>query len=271
MAGNYLKKKRISRKRSALRVWVLVVLVLLTSGGIGTAVAKYIQSTDGKLLVKAPEFYFTSDLLTEDGKTSYMLNSNTTQVQFKLSNAADELRFSETDVVYEVSTTGGTLSCVPHGTATAEIEKKFPKDRVSEATWILSGLQPGVTYTVTAKATAGYTKTLSATFRVADKDQNVYKNLTKSPDGYLLLTVWTHNVAGTLNITFNDGLVPDNTNPDMGSVFNRDPSGTNSFTSNFTKYASKTYRFFGTAEATDFVVEGTIDGLTYNAPETALP
>ena len=269
MAGKY-QKNRIQHKGS-LRVCLLLVLILLASGGIGTTVAKYIHSTDGKMLVKAPEFYFTSDLLTGDGKASYMLNSNVTEVAFKLSNAADDLRFSESDVVYEVSTTGGKLQCVPSSTTTAEIAKKLPNGRVSEVTWRLSGLEPGIPYTVTAKGVAGYSQTLSATFQVADKDQNVYKNLTKSPDGYLLLTVWTHNVAGTLNISFPECLVPDNTNPDMESVFNRDPSGANSFTSGFTKYSSKTYRFFGTAEAKDFSVTGIIDGLYYRAPETALP
>ena len=264
MAGKYLKKK--THRKGILRVCLVLVLILLASGGIGTAVAKYIQSTGGKIMMKAPEFYFTSDLLTEDGNVSYMLNSNTTQVQFLLRSTADELRNSDMKIGYTVSLekpqdAGGYLD-ITEGELTGTEKTK---------TVTLRDVQPGVTYTVTAIGEAGYTQELSATFRVADKDQNVYKNLTQSPDGYLLLTVWTHNVAGTLNISFPECLVPDNTNPDMESVFNRDPSRASSFTSDFTKYSSKTYRFFGTAEAKDFLVTGTIDGSIYTAAETALP
>ena len=268
MAGKY-QKNRIQHKGS-LRVCLLLVLILLASGGIGTTVAKYIHSTDGKMLVKAPEFYFTSDLLTEDGKASYMLNSNVTEVEFKLSNAADDLRFSESDVVYEVSTTGGKLQCVSSGTTTAEIAKKLPNGRVSEVTWRLSGLEPGILYTVTAKGAAGYSQTLSATFQVADKDQNVYKNLTKSPDGYLLLTVWTHNVEGDLTISIPAGLIPDNTNPEMSEVYNVDDPTKNSFMSSFEKYTSKTYRFFGTTTG-EIKVTGTVGESTYIVNESALP
>ena len=101
MAGKYYKKK--TRRKGSLRVCLVLTLVLLASGGIGTAVAKYIQSTDGKIMMKAPEFYFTSDLLTEDGKVSYMLNSNTNQVQFLLCSMADELRNSDMKIGYTVS------------------------------------------------------------------------------------------------------------------------------------------------------------------------
>lgn len=264
MAGKY-QKNRIQHKGS-LRVCLLLVLILLASGGIGTTVAKYIQSTGGKIMMKAPEFYFTSDLLTEDGNVSYMLNSNTTQVQFLLRSTADELRNSDMKIGYTVS-----LEKPQDASGYLDITEGELTGTEKTKTVTLRDVQPGVTYTVTAIGEAGYSQELSATFRVADKDQNVYKNLTQSPDGYLLLTVWTHNVAGTLNIRFPEGLVPDNTNPDMESVFNRDPSGANSFTSGFTKYSSKTYRFFGTAEAKDFLVTGTIDGSIYTAAETALP
>ena len=264
MAGKYHKKK--THRKGNLRVCLVLMLVMLVSGGIGTTVAKYIQSTGGKIMMKAPEFYFTSDLLTEDGNVSYMLNSNTTQVQFLLRSTGDELRNSDMKIGYTVS-----LEKPQDASGYLDITEAELTGTEKTKTVTLRDMQPGVTYTVTAIGEAGYSQELSATFRVADKDQNVYKNLTQSPDGYLLLTVWTHNVAGTLNIRFPEGLVPDNTNPDMESVFNRDPSRASSFTSDFTKYSSKTYRFFGTAEAKDFLVTGTIDGSIYTAAETALP
>ena len=44
MAGKYQKKRW--RKKRILPVWLLLLLVLLTTGGIGTTVAKYIQTND---------------------------------------------------------------------------------------------------------------------------------------------------------------------------------------------------------------------------------
>lgn len=267
MAGKYLKKKA-PRKGGTLRVWLLLALVLLTSGGIGTTVAKYIQSTGGKILMKAPEFYFTSNYLTAEGDASYMLNSGTTEVEFTLSNMADELRFSDVEIGYNITLAKSVAD------AAGELSSyggTFAGDSGKTAAVVLKNLVPGVTYTVTATGNAGYSQTLSGSFTVADKDQNVYKNVMTSPDGYLLLTVWTHNVAGTMNVSFPAGLVPDNTNADMGSVFNIDGSTDSSFASTFEKYSSQTYRFFGSASAGSFDVTGTINGITYTAAESALP
>jgi len=273
MAGKY-QKKRIPRKGGALRIALLLALVLLTSGGIGTAVAKYIQSAEGKLMVKAPEFYFTSDLLTADGNASYMLNSGTEQVEFILSNGADKLRVSEVDIGYTVSVdNGAAVTHVSKLTDIGTVATTLPKDQLTEATYRLTGLKPGFTYTVTATAKAGYSQTLSAKFQVAGNDENIYKNLTVSPDGYLLLTVWTHNVADTLTIRFPDGVVPDNTNVDMEDVFNKagDSFQQGSFDSPFNKYSSQTYRFFGKASGSDFTVTRTVNGSIHSAEESALP
>jgi hypothetical protein len=263
MAGKY-QKNRIQHKGS-LRVCLLLVLILLASGGIGTTVAKYIHSTDGKMLVKAPEFYFTSDLLTEDGNVSYMLNSNTTQVQFLLRSTADELRNSDMKIGYTVS-----LEKPEDASGYLDITEGELTGTEKTKTVTLRDVQPGVTYTVTAIGEAGYTQELSATFRVADKDQNVYKNLTQSPDGYLLLTVWTHNVEGDLTISIPAGLIPDNTNPEMSEVYNVEDPTKNSFTSSFEKYTSKTYRFFGTTTG-EIKVTGTVGESTYIVNESALP
>ena len=45
MAGKYHKKK--THRKGILRVCLVLMLVMLVSGGIGTTVAKYIQSTGG--------------------------------------------------------------------------------------------------------------------------------------------------------------------------------------------------------------------------------
>ena len=260
MAGQYQKKRQ--PKKRILPVWLLLLLVLLTTGGIGTTVAKYIHSSNGKLLLKAPEFYFTSDLLTADTE-NYVLNSRTKQVTFTLSDKADTLRASDDPVNYTITTTGGTLSSAS-GTL---------KNQTVEVT--LRDLQPGVTYRVEATGKAGYTKKLSATFRVSDTDEDVYKHLEVSGDGYMILTVWTHNVTGTMSVVFPAELIPDNTNTHMGSVYNIDDSSKNSFAAgNWGKYSSQTYRFFyngGAYSADHFTISVTDNDKTYPAVTADLP
>lgn len=249
MAGKHQIKAKPWKHRGFL---VLLVLILLTTGGIGVAAAKYIQNSTGKMLLKAPEFYFTSEYLTADN-SKFELNTDTTQLEFYLRNSADNLRYSEVDISYtlsleksvpeasgQLSQTGGTL----------------PAGSVKSQKIILSDMAPGVTYTVTATGEAGYSQTISATFKVGENDENLYKNLSESSDGYLLLTVWSHNISGDLSVTFPTHLIPDNTNPGMESVFNKDTNKDAAFTVvDFGKYSSQTYRFFGSATVDQFNVE----------------
>lgn len=262
MAGKYQKKRQ--PKKRILPVWLLLLLVLLTTGGIGTAVAKYIQSTTGQTLVKAPEFYFTSDLLAVEPQ-KYVLNSNVSEVTFVLRNRADDFRISEVPIEYKITTTGGTVTPVS-GSMAADVQ--------NDVTVKLSNMQPGITYEVTATGEAGYKQTLKATFTVSDKDENVHKHLEVSRDGYMILTVWTHNVSGTLSVSFPNDLIPDNTNVDMGSVYNKDGEAASFEVKDFGKYSSKTYRFFyngGTYSAQNFIVSISSNGKTYLAEPADLP
>ena len=272
MAGKYQKKRQ--PKKRILPVWLLLLLVLLTTGGIGTAVAKFIQSTTGQTLFKAPEFYFTSDLLSTENP-HYVLNSAVDHVTFTLRNSADALRVSEVSIDYEVTVdNGASVKHKPGITDTVAISKTLPKNQRTEVTYELSGLKPGITYTVTAKGAAGYNQTLQATFTVSDKDENVHKHLEVSRDGYMILTVWTHNVSGTLSVSFPDDLIPDNTNVDMGSVYNMDGKTASFIVEKFGKYSSQTYRFFyngGTYSAQNFIVSISSNDKTYPAVSADLP
>ena len=278
MAGKYQKKRQ--PKKRILPVWLLLLLVLLTTGGIGTAVAKFIQSTTGQTLFKAPEFYFTSDLLSTENP-HYVLNSAVDHVTFTLRNSADALRVSEVSIDYTVTVdNGASVKHKPGITDTVAISKTLPKNQRTEVTYELSGLRSGITYTVTAKGAAGYNQTLQATFTISDKDENVHKHLEVSRDGYMILTVWTHNVSGTLSVNFPDELIPDNTNVDMESVYNKDDGDASdgedaSFeVEDFGEYASQTYRFFyndGTYSVQDFFVSISRNNDIYLAEPADLP
>ena len=266
MAGKNLQKKQ--QKKGLPLVWLLLVLILavLIAGGIGSSAAKYTQSDSGQTMVKAPEFYFTSDLLSVEPQ-NYVLNSGIQEVDFTLRNRADELRVSEVPIYYTVkATSGGTITPVK-GTLDAGMQ--------SDVAVKLSNMQPGETYEVTATGNAGYSQTLKAVFTISDNEEDVYRNLEMSSDDYyMLLTVWTHNVKGNLTIVFPKDLIPDNTYEGMESVYNHSDGESKFTVYNFEKYSSQTYRFFyngGTYSAGDFEVYVENGGNKYPARTASLP
>ena len=247
--------------------WIVLgglLLALVAASGIGMTFAKYSHGDAGQTMVKAPEFYFTSDLLTAVEPPHYVLNSSVNKVTFYIRNRADEYRVSEVPINYNVTVNDAEL-----------ISGTIAAGASDDVAVVLSNMEPGETYTVTATGEAGYTQTLTASFTVSDKDENVYKNLMVSRDGYMILTVWTHNVEGQLSVSFPQALIPDNTNTHMETVYNKDAGGSSSFGATFGKYHSQTYRFFSTGatyNADDFWVSVSGDGnTTYTAVEANLP
>ncbi|MBQ4559612.1 MAG: hypothetical protein IJA54_04720 [Tyzzerella sp.] len=242
-------KDRFSHIQKRNIIIIAVVLLLIMAGSV---FAKYIFNTGGRNLLSAKEFYFTSNLLTED-KAKYVLNSTSTEISFTLGNNADKLRYSQDDIQYSIaveSKNGGSTPTLVY----ADDEKVLKGGAVDTTSVTMKGLEMGKTYVVTATGQAGYKQTLKAEFEVSDKDENVYKYLDVSNDKYLLLTVWAENVTGNLKIEVNKtGLVPDNTDPALRNMYNYKDgvyevmAGNDAIddTKNYLKkYSSYTYRFF---------------------------
>ena len=253
-----IKLNNDGRKSGIL--FVVIVLTILSTVLAGGVLAKYIMNSDDepKNTIVAKEFYFTSDMLTEDGE-SYILSpgdDSTASITFTIGNNADELRFSEDDINYEVSISNGGLIDTTSGTLKAGDTLNSSEDIT------ISGLAKGESYTVTAIGRAGYEKTLTATFNVADDDKVMYKSVSQT-NHYVLLTVWTKNVIGYVGIKTPEKLITDETDPSIitnsSSEFPGIPDGiivdVNSFIS---AYSSHTYRFFKTTsnvyDADDFDV-----------------
>lgn len=240
--GKYEHKHSHIRKRTII-ITVLIVL-LFTVGGV---FAKYIYNSGGMGLLSAKEFYFTSNLLTEN-TAKYVLNSQTTEISFALGNNADKLRFSQDNIKYSITVEckkGGNPPIVTY----ADGEQVLSGGSVDTTSVTLEGLTMGETYIVTATGKAGYKQTLKAEFTVSDKEENVYMHLDTSNDAFVLLTVWTHNMTGPLTVITPVGLIPDNTDPILRKVYNYSGTeyGAVQFTdnTNFTEaYSSYTYRFF---------------------------
>ena len=270
--GKYRKIHSHIRKRTVI---LSVLLVLLLA--VGGVFAKYVYDNGGINLLSAKEFYFTSNLLTEN-TAKYVLNSTTTEISFTLGNNADKLRFSQDDIKYEITVeckSGESYS--EENIKYADSEQVLSGGSVDTTSITLKGLTMGETYTVTATGKAGYKQTLKAEFTVSDKEENVYKHLDTSNSAYVLLTVWTENVIGSLKIgVTKEGLIPDNTDPALRNVFNYNDGeyGTMEITDSDNykaAYSSYTYRFFVSGSSSysveDFNVFIENSGTTYLAKE----
>ena len=247
-----IKQKQNSEKaryRSILLFFAAVALLI----GVGVVSAKYIAQKQDEDMLRAKIFYFTSNLLREGG-AHYVLNAKATEIPLTLGNNLDEIRCAEDNISYTITVEGGATI---NGATT--VTGALTGKTVSVETLTLKNLEVGKTYTVTATGTAGYEKTISATFKVSDNQENVYMHLADHGE-YYLFTVWTDNVSGTdMKISFPDGLVPDNTDPVMAGIKNfKDSKYTaQQFTDNtsfVTTYSSHQYRFFKESSAVSVTV-----------------
>lgn len=225
--------KKISKpSRKKVIISTVAVVLSLCVLAVGMLVAKYLNEKESDGLVKAKNFYFTSNLL--DGR-EHTLAPDSTSFTFTLGNHEDDLRYSEVDISYEVTVDNG---------ATVTSGGTLAKDVISDAEVTVSNLQPG-TYHIKAVGTGGYSKTLTATIVVPDKETKLYYSVDDSAGEYILLTVWNEgDKAGNVTVEYTG--IPDNTNSNM-----TDWRTNGSQNVSIAPYESKQFRFFsGTVSVT---------------------
>ncbi len=195
------KNTKINRKKVIIStIAVVLSLCVLT---VGMIFAKYLTERDSDGVVVAKNFYFKSSLL--DGK-EHTLAPGSTSITFTLGNHEDDLRYSEVDIEYTVTVDNGAE-------ITSGGEGILYSGSINDAEVTISNLQVGI-YHIKAVGKGGYTKTLSATIVVPEKETMIYYNIDDSAGDYTLLTVWNEgDKAGDVTITYKG--IPDNTNPNM--------------------------------------------------------
>ncbi len=232
-----------NKKGRGVYLWALALILIGAS--VWGVLAKYVWQQEEEMLVQAKMFYFTSDLLTQEG-AEYTLNPGTTSVTFTLKDHIDEKRYSECEIQYEVYVDGVKTDKAGKPTENSATGLLNAEHRTDEITF---DVEAGKTYNVKAVGNAGYTKTLSATFTVQPLPTGFYKHLEPDTanDYFVLLTVWTENVTGDVTVDFPDGLIPDATDPHLANIqnyFDGSYQGTSTGEINFSEYNSRTYRFF---------------------------
>ncbi len=225
------KFSKLNRKKVIISVIAVVLSICVLT--VGTLVAKYLNERDSDGLARAKYFYFTSYLL--DGK-EHTLAPDSTTLTFTLGNHEDELRYSEVDINYTVTIDNGAkIESGGEGT--------LQSGSIHDADVTISNLKTGV-YHIKAVGEGGYTKTLTATIIVPEKEEKIYYHLDNSADEYALLTVWNEgDKAGNVSIAYKG--LPDNTNPNM-TGWRKDGNSQDSIE----PHESKVYRFFNATEIT---------------------
>lgn len=247
--------KKIFSKFKNKKPYLIVGLIsMMVCALIGGAYGYYVHNKDDDGYVVASNFFFESDYLSEKGE-EYILNTNTTQITFKLKNYADELRCSENDINFVVTSDGATLS-IDNGT--------LEKGKKSTTEITLSNLEKGKTYNISATGTSGYTRTLKAKFVVRDQDIDFYKNIDTSHNNYVEITIWSKYVSGNATLIFPEGVIPDNTVEGMENIL----TSQGKFNFEVETYSSYVYRFFKGGnydENKEFSIFIEIDGVNVEA------
>lgn len=240
------------RDNRVIAVVLLVAAALVAVGGISSYAAKYAhQATDGREL-SSPAFYFTSDVLTEDGSKTYDLPVGTTSISFELRNYADNLRWCDTNIDYEykVAAPDGTQFASGAGVITRDASKGVAVP--ISATGLT---QPG-TYTVTATSTKPFSQQLSAKFTISAANTDLNVSLADNNDSATAtLTVSTQDYEGNVKVSWPADVVPDQTQAEFDRVSTGDSSGnysTGTVTIAAKKFSTYTFRFFKTDPSKKF-------------------
>lgn len=225
------------KKMLAIILSVTVGVTALVGAGVTYASYKRKLATDNA--VSAKSFYFVSNVL-ESGGIEYDLYNNA--IKFDIMNYSDGLKTSEVDIDYNVTISSSDDKNVGNVVGT-NTSGKLLKDAANKTTVTYTGLALGKTYTVTAEATKPYTKTISATFKIVEGNYEIL-SVKEDRGDYVLLTLRTLDFADNVNITWQNGYVPDNSEPILATA-----TGT-SHTTAIAHNSAYTLKFYKTADVT---------------------
>lgn len=244
------------------KIILLLSLFCISIFFISVVSAKYIHKTENTGTVTAKEFYFKSDIL--DGRTHTVTAGadGTASINITLMNHEDELRYSETDINYEIKIKNdenqdvtpddstGLTGTIPEG-------KNSASDKTNDKTITIQGLAAGKTYTITAETTGNsYSKKLTGTVKVNPIDRDIHTAI-NDEGAYVEVTIWSGEYKGTVKLDYCQGLIPDNTDPLLENALNATDASTPAEVtlSAWKTDTSHVFRFFKNNENKNYKVE----------------
>lgn len=218
---------------------LIVLLTMILIGSLAGILAKYIENQTRTDDTASPDFYFTSTFLTREG-SSYTLTPDTDSLEIPVCNYADHLRITGEDIDYTYTVTKGDTE-VKKGSGTLTATGNATTENIS-----LTGMTAG-TYDVIVKATHPFAATLKGTFVIPKESQDIqYSVNDQEGSPYVLLTVWTDNYDGKVQVSWPAGVIPDSTDTKLEGV-NTYSSGSyvaGKAAGSCGAHSSNVYRFF---------------------------
>lgn len=188
-------------KKRIIAVVVSAALLVLSVLCVVPALAKYSTEQGKQSEINSPEFYFTSDYLSESVLPEYKIYGDS--VSFEIRNFIDSFRASKEDITYTVSANVGTLSS-NGGTLTAETADS------DTITLTYSGEEKEII--VTVQSSSPYVKELKAKFIFAESAMR-YEITDSAGSYYAELYIHTADEARTVTVNWDkEVLLIDETN-----------------------------------------------------------
>lgn len=194
------KVKNVCQKRVARRVLlsVLALVLAVTSVTVGVTLARYAKEDKTPGSVSAEEFYFTSDLLGDTNESDSLTRNikihggGEMDLLFTVQNYFDELRITETDILYTVTvettatvqTDGYTLYCGENATGnsyTGTLAKGVKSNDSFKLHLKEKAYANGDKITVKIKSTEPYTKELVLEFELYTYSHDVMYYIEDKP------------------------------------------------------------------------------------------
>ena len=222
-------------KKKFLIVYLILLTIIIT---MTVVLGKYLQELKNNTLYEAENFYFRSDLLSEDIK-SYTLQRGVNKIVIHLYNSEDRLRYTKVDINYVVK-----LEKINDDGNLVKIREEngvLSKSGFIDNEVVFDNLENGK-YKVSAVATNPYTKILEGNFVITNNDNRIDYSVGDNVDSTVMfLTIKTVDYTGNIKIKFPDGLYPDNNEEAFKNV-NIDNS--KEVIVNFKNNSSYSYRFY---------------------------
>ena len=222
-------------KKKFLIVYLILLTIIIT---MTVVLGKYLQELKNNTLYEAENFYFRSDLLSEDIK-SYTLQRGVNKIVIHLYNSEDRFRYTKVDINYVVK-----LEKINDDGNLVKVREKngvLSKSNFTDNEVVFDNLENGK-YKVSALATNPYTKILEGNFVITNNDNRIDYSVGDNVDSTVMfLTIKNVDYTGNIKIKFPDGLYPDN-NEEVFKNVNIDNS--KEVIINFKNNSSYSYRFY---------------------------
>ena len=222
-----------------------LLIILIPVALIGVTAAKYVKESSVEIIYEAKNFYFESYVLsnnTDPRAYTYEIGNDT--ISFDLKNNIDDLRASEVDIEFVATITdiqGNTVQD-KNGEIVNEQTGTLYSSSIDSQEIEFKNLPSG-NYLITAKAVTPYEKTLTATFVLTEKDEEIRYEVHDTVNSPILqLTIITEDYSGDLQINWEKGVAPDSTNSKFTSVDTGYEAGSEVVT--FEANSEYTFQFF---------------------------